>query len=164
MLQYLYMNDYALEDQDVAAYLQYLFSTEFPVDSEQSTDHQVRLSNDEDQQCLARFHAQMYSVGDYFQIPRLKATAQRYFRAAFESVRSRYAFYVTVEGVYSSTPASDRELREMVIKLVIDYPQRVRGGDEPMLYDGLLRDVPEFAIDICLAFADIMHILHENEC
>ena len=150
MLQYLYMEDYALEDQDVAAYLQYLFSTEFLADSRQSTDHREGLSNDKGQDCLARFHARMYSVGDYFQIPGLKATAQRYFRAAFESIQSRYAFYVTVEAVYSSTPVSDRGLRDMVVDLVLEEPQWVRYGEEPMLYDGLLRDVPEFAIDLCL--------------
>lgn len=157
MLQYLYMEDYALEDQDVAAYLQYLFSTEFPVNSEQSTDNRER-SNDEDQECLARFHAQMYSVGDYFQIPGLKVTAQRYFHTALDSIRSRYAFYVAVEGVYSSTPSSDRGLRDMVVNLVMNYPLRTRGGDEPMLYDGLLRDVLGLAIDLSLEFVDMMRM------
>ena len=158
MLQYLYMDDYALEDQEVAAYLQCLLSTEFPVNSRQSTDHREGLSNDEDQGCLARFHAQMYSVGDYFQIPGLKATAQRYFRAVFASLQSRYAFYVTVEAVYSSTPASDRGLRDMVVKMVTRCPEWVRGGDEPMLYDGLLRDVPEFAIDLCLDSVEMLRM------
>lgn len=164
MLQYLYMEDYALEDQDVAAYLQYLFSTEFPVDSDESTDPQERLSSDEDQECLARFHAQIYSIGDYFQISGLKATAQRYFGDALKCVRSRYAFYVTVEGVYSSTPASDRGLRDMVVKFVMRNPQRMRSGDEPMLYHGLLRDVPEFAIDLSLDFMDTMRMPMKIEC
>lgn len=163
MLQYLYMEDYALEDQDVAAYLQYLSSTEYPVDptaileSKQSTEeYRKRISSDDGEECVARFHAQMYSVGDYFQIPGLKTTAQRYFRVALGCVWSRYAFYVTVDEVYTSTPASDRGLRDIVGELVMKNPQWVRGGLKPMLYDGLLRDVPEFAIDLCLDSVDVL--------
>ncbi|OJJ87968.1 BTB/POZ domain-containing protein, partial [Aspergillus glaucus CBS 516.65] len=63
----------------------------------------------------AAFHAQMYGVGDYFQIPGLKTAAQRYFTSAFSFLLNRDAFCTAVSEVYNSTLESDRGLRDIVV-------------------------------------------------
>ena len=63
----------------------------------------------------------------------------------------RASFRAAVVEVYRSTAEHDRGLKDVVIALTNSNLTILRGGIFPVLDDGLLRSVPEFAIDLCIA-------------
>lgn len=101
----------------------------------------------------AAFHAQMYGVGDYFQIPGLKTAAQRYFTSAFSFLLNRDAFCTAVSEVYNSTPESDRGLRDIVVQTTISNNKE---GWGPRLNRDMLKQVPEFSYDFGVAVLEYL--------
>jgi hypothetical protein len=93
----------------------------------------------------------MYAEADYFQIDRLKTMAKKKFRGSFMDKPDRASFRAAVVEVYRSTAEHDRGLKDVVIALTKSNLTILRGGIFPVLDDGLLRSVPEFAIDLCIA-------------
>lgn len=130
MLQYLYMDKYIPEP----AVLAEIYGKE---------DGDICLIEHP-----AAFHAQMYGVGDYFQIPGLKTAAQRYFTSAFPYLWNDEAFCTAVSEVYSSTPESDRGLRDIVVQTVINNH---RHESVLKLNRDMLKQVPEFSYDFGVA-------------
>jgi len=100
---------------------------------------------------LSCFHVLMYAEADYFQVDRLKAMAKKKFRASFMDKPDRKSFQVAVMEVYRSTAEYDRGLKDVVIALTRSNLVILRGGIFPVLADDLLRSVPEFAVDLCIA-------------
>lgn len=83
-----------------------------------STTHRTR-------NLRAIFHAQMYSVGDYFQILRLQSwTFEEFYRELTPVAFTRYsegqeAFCMAVSEVYNSTPPSNPGLRRVLVKKTV---------------------------------------------
>ncbi|ODM14641.1 hypothetical protein SI65_09986 [Aspergillus cristatus] len=134
MLQYLYTAEYYIETCDLV----YLVdkTTTFPSGPDTKHLKADREETDDNPRYLATFHAQMYSVGDYFQIPGLKKASMRYFYYAFGKVESQVGFMEAVTEVYSSTPASDRGLRDIVVEL---STSNERGARRPKIDEDMLR-------------------------
>jgi len=99
-------------------------------------------------------HVLMYAQADYFQIDRLRARAKKHFRASFLDQLDRESFQAIVVEIYRLANEFDRGLRDMVVELTIDNLATLRGGISPVLDNDLLKIVPDFAVDLCIATLD----------
>jgi hypothetical protein len=120
---------------------------------------------------LPCFHVLMYAEADYFQIDRLKALAKKKFQASFMDKPNKQSFQAAVVEAYRSTAEYDRGLKDVVIELTRTNLTALRGGGllnlmPPVpvaLSNELLRSVPEFAVDLCIATLDKMYIVNRQQ-
>lgn len=125
-----------------------------------STTHRTR-------NLRAIFHAQMYSVGDYFQILRLQSWAFEEFYREFTPVafacysEGQKAFCMAVSEVYNSTPPSNPGLRRVVVKKTVEKLCCQGRAENPILNRETLRRVTEFAIDVCVEALDWLNTADE---
>jgi hypothetical protein len=110
---------------------------------------------------MSYFHILMYAQAYYFQIDGLKARAKKYFRASFVDQLDKESLYAVVVEVYRSTTEYDRGLSDLVVELTLDNLPALRSGKSPILDNDLLRLIPEFATDLCIATLDKYY--HNNE-
>lgn len=119
----------------------------------------------------ARFNTETYSVGDYFQIPGLKAIAQRHFCHAFKGVQTWHTFHEIVKQVYTSTSASDRGLRDIVTARVTENPGQSypgRGYSPQMcrvlrlIFVFIYRILVLQCLDIVYRRINIVHVLYAS--
>ena len=103
---------------------------------------------------ISCFHALVYFAADYFQIEGLKAEAKNHFRASFLKEASPESFTDTVAKVYSLTVGHDRGLRDIIMELVTDNLPALRKEEKPILDNDLLKRIPDFTHDLCVATLD----------
>ncbi|OXV08566.1 hypothetical protein Egran_03671 [Elaphomyces granulatus] len=103
---------------------------------------------------ISCFHTLMYSTADYFQIEGLKSKAMKHFRASFLKEADRESFADAVTKVYSLTIENDRGLRDIVMELTMDNLQALRKGTRPILDNDILKQIPDFMHDLCVATLD----------
>lgn len=105
--------------------------------------------NEANAHCVSHFHALMYIQAEYFQIDSLKTKAKRYFCESFLHELDRSSFEATITDIYNLTIQSDQGLREMTVKLIMEYLPDFRA--RTILSDELLKQLPNFAADLCIA-------------
>lgn len=94
------------------------------------------------------FNAQVYSLADRYMIPTLKHLAKDKFETAIKTGWAMDDFLLAVDVVYSSSPESDRGLRDLVVG--------ISGGNLKELlknagFQNLLSEKPKFAADIIIS-------------
>ena len=130
MLEYLYMQDYTV---DLG------FDPFWPV-------------NDSWAQTRLHVHAQMYSLGDKFDLPGLKKEAARRFindiAIPGDKKRETLTLLSVIPTVYTTTPDSDRGLRDLVARHIF---QRYRTASKHFIKElDTALEVPQFAGDIVI--------------
>lgn len=98
------------------------------------------------------FHISMYSLADRLLMEELKDLAKRslvfHFIAAFEP----RDFARCVTEIYSTTPVSDRGLRDLLVELVVrNHERMVSHFSEYFSLEEILMECPDFAIDFSIA-------------
>lgn len=177
MLEFMYRGDYIVHVDEI----QYLDKPEhirpFPIKSEPEVSEEEEAESDpgsyhdptrhRTRNLRAVFHAQMYSVGDYFQIRRLQSLAYEEFYREFTPVAfTRYAdrqeaFYIAVSEVYNSKPPSNPGLRLAVVKKTVGKLCCWKRAENTLLNRETLRSVPEFAIDVSVEALDWLNAAGE---
>jgi hypothetical protein len=119
----------------------------------------------------ALFHAMMYTQGEYFQIQGLKRAALKLVWATFMHRPDRESIAAIVKETYHSNPPHDRELRELVVDLMLDNAETLRTGQTPALDDDLLSLAPDFTLGLCkvlvneqLSRPHCQHCAHGARC
>ncbi|KAN0074894.1 BTB/POZ fold [Elaphomyces granulatus] len=164
-LEFLYTGDYTPEGYEFMSYTTSEAGTKTPPSEPQdglpangpSPDgSQPRMNKLFGEQALSLscFHVLMYVEADYFQVDRLKALAKEKFCASFMDKPDRKSFQAAVVEVYRSTPEYDRGLKDVVIASTRNNLATLRNWWYPVLNNDLLRSVPEFAVDLCIATLD----------
>ena len=97
-----------------------------------------------------QLHAAMYALGDKFDIAVLKDAAL----VKFNKHATKYGredllqLIECIPLVYSSTPDSDRALRDATIEKIKSRPSRFLNEDVNKSYQKVLIEVPEFSWDL----------------
>ncbi|RAL15184.1 BTB/POZ domain-containing protein [Aspergillus homomorphus CBS 101889] len=99
------------------------------------------------------FHARMFGEADYFMINALKAKAKSEFRASFKDCSERDLIAEVIKELYSPR-ANYQELRKLAVDVVVNNLPSLREGFPPAIDFELLKTVPDFAIELCLATVD----------
>ncbi|KAL2871606.1 BTB/POZ domain-containing protein [Aspergillus lucknowensis] len=99
------------------------------------------------------FHLRIFGQADYFMISDLKDRAKEQFRASFMDCSDRYMFAEVIKELYSNR-ANYQEIRKVAIDVVVDNLPNLRKGFIPAIDSELVKAVPDFAIDLCLATLD----------
>ena len=98
-----------------------------------------------------QLHAAMYALGDKYDLALLKDTALANFTKLVEETSSQadlLGFLESVPIVYSSTPDSDRKLRDITVKKIRDDPRRFLNLDIATIFQKVVFEVPEFSWDL----------------
>ncbi|KAJ0413315.1 hypothetical protein BJY00DRAFT_63753 [Aspergillus carlsbadensis] len=99
------------------------------------------------------FHARMFGEADYFMINDLKDKAKDQFRLSFVDCSERDLFVEVIKELYSPR-ANYQELRKLAVDVVVNNLPNLRKGFLPAVDFELLKTVPDFAIELCLATVD----------
>lgn len=97
-----------------------------------------------------QLHAAMYALGDKYDVTLLKDTALFNFNklTTKASPRDLQGFIESIPIVYSSTPDSDRALRNAIREKITANPSQFLHEDVKALYQKVLFEVPEFSWDL----------------
>lgn len=99
----------------------------------------------------------MYSLADRMFIEGLKALSnQKAERELIDSLDAN-SFPGAIFEIYNSTPADDRGLRDMAVRVTMDHLTKLRRGNEevPVTFENsLLKSVPQFCFDLLVAIMD----------
>ncbi|GME36517.1 putative btb poz-like protein [Neofusicoccum parvum] len=104
---------------DVRALLEYLYTQDYHVDRVDGT-HYI------DTQMF--FHTDVYAIAEKYDVPKLKRLAASKFALTLDDKNRGYEatdFPCVVARVYNTTPASDRGLRDIVIKVCRAHQQQL---------------------------------------
>ncbi|KAF4122719.1 BTB protein, partial [Geosmithia morbida] len=112
----------------VEAMLQFMYSFDYDTDS-------TGLVHD----------AEVYQIADKYDVPGLKAHAQKKFSASLSGRWNVFGFFVAIPVVYESTPPTDRGLRDLVIEAAQRHMGEVIKEDG---FDDLIRTAPDFAAEL----------------
>ena len=101
---------------------------------------------------LSVFETLVYAAADYYQIPSLKGTVIKRFKALTFSDRDpQIGALLCVPAapeVYNVPPSTDRGLKDIIVEIIIDnFTNFVCGKETPCIF----RDVPESAADMLLS-------------
>ncbi|RAL01446.1 BTB/POZ domain-containing protein [Aspergillus ibericus CBS 121593] len=99
------------------------------------------------------FHAMLYAVAVFYEIPKLEEETIKNFRQSLWQIREKEGFQAAVIEVYYATNPSERKLRDCLVEMVIRHLEFFyRKGNEPQILDHEILDyVPEFCRDLCIA-------------
>ena len=98
--------------------------------------------------------AKMYAIGDKYRINALKSLANTKFSDALDAGWDIVSFPEVIETVYTTTPASDRGLRDCVAPVLLEHKEELHGHEgfvsliKNNLSDG------EFAMDVIHAWTE----------
>ena len=97
-----------------------------------------------------QLHAAMYALGDKYDLAVIKDMAMfNYCRAISGSgMNDVLKFIESIPIVYSSTPDSDRELRDATVQMTVKYPERFLQSQVKASFQKILIEVPEFSWDL----------------
>ncbi|KAJ5710342.1 hypothetical protein N7488_004498 [Penicillium malachiteum] len=101
------------------------------------------------------FHVSMYALADRLLIPALKQLAISKFDRLTRSrdIKCLCLGYV-VRSIYTSTPPSDRAMRDIITKRVAENMDRLRVPRNPILEPSFFDQVPQFARDLLAMVID----------
>lgn len=130
--------------EDVAAMLEYLYDDRYTLPPHVPGDNGGLYV----QQLI--HHASLYAMGDLFLIPGLKTVARTNLRRMLESLNAtstavRIVKSVLVRNIYSSTPGTDRGLRDAICQYLKPHLAALLEGG---FIDDMLKDVDGFALDL----------------
>jgi hypothetical protein len=154
MIEYLYTLDYHLEVHSP--------ETELPRHPDgENTENSLEEPGDTDENAATAcntlsLHILMYSLADRLLIHGLKALSKDKFEEELARVRlDSSTFPHIISGIYSSTPESDRGLRDLAVNMTMDNLAALRTaagtGEEPgsMAFpDSLAKSTPQFSSDL----------------
>lgn len=89
-------------------------------------------------------HTRVYSLAEKYDIPSLKALAQRKFEMAMACYYDSSEFAEAIEEVYCSTIDSDRGLRDVVLQAFRSHPALATTQD---VY-GVIKETPTLAFEL----------------
>jgi hypothetical protein len=95
------------------------------------------------------FNAEVYSIADRYTIPALKEHAKEKFQKATSVGWAMDDFPLTVAEVYSSTPETDRGLRDLVVQLCQEHLGHLRNNRQ---FQDVLKRTKDFAADLVRSF------------
>lgn len=97
-----------------------------------------------------QLHAAMYALGEKFDITGLKDVALVKFEqlATKTKARNLHRFVESIPMVYSSTPDSDRRLRDATIEIIKASPSSFVHKDVKASFQKVISEVPDFSWDL----------------
>jgi hypothetical protein len=95
----------------------------------------------------------VFGEPDYFMISSLKDKAREQFCTSFTDCSERDLFAEVIKELYSER-ANYQELKTLAIDGVVNNLPSLRNGFITAIYSELLKAVPNFAVDLCLATMD----------
>ncbi|KAF6218346.1 hypothetical protein HO133_005693 [Letharia lupina] len=96
-----------------------------------------------------QLHAGMYALGDKYDLSVLKDTALVNFKLATKAKpKDRLGLIESIPIVYSSTPDSDRNLRDAALVKFKTYPSHFLHNDVKASFQKVLLEVPDFSWDL----------------
>lgn len=163
MIDYLYTLDYKVELPIPETNLQQAEGEKARDNQEMPTD----LPEDAGASCsILSFHILMYSLADRMFINGLKALSKENVAKELARQLDARTFPHAIHEIYSSTPASDRGLRDLVVGITMDNLVSLRTGSKKMdpteagtgeesgpaaFPDSLVSSVPQFSSDLAVA-------------
>ncbi|PVI05415.1 hypothetical protein DM02DRAFT_498558, partial [Periconia macrospinosa] len=90
-------------------------------------------------------HAKVYAIAEKYHIQGLKFVAIENFRLATLDVIVNKEFCNAIDVVYTTTPDSDRGLRDLVVKRIRNIVERIGFPEE---VESLCKEIPELAVDV----------------
>ncbi|OCL13437.1 hypothetical protein AOQ84DRAFT_274788, partial [Glonium stellatum] len=109
----------------------------------------------------AVFNAKVYSLADKYDLSALKLHAKEKFDKAVENCWSADDFPHVISEVYSSTPATDRGLRNVVMRVVYEHLDLLLEKQE---FTNMLEETTGFAADVTGHLAKDRRGLKEYRC
>ena len=99
-----------------------------------------------------QLHAAMYALGDKYDLAVIKDAAKlKYFSQISRSgIKDLLNFIESIPIVYSSTPDSDRQLRDAIVKKAVSHPDHFLQPRVKPSFQKVLVEVPEFNWDLHL--------------
>lgn len=91
------------------------------------------------------FNVNVYQTGDKYDIPKLKEQAKEKFTVALKNCWEMDDFPVAIARVYSTTVASDRGLRDLLVDTCLEHIDRLLENDD---FKQVLRETLDFAADL----------------
>lgn len=91
------------------------------------------------------FNVNVYQTGDKYDIPNLKKQAKEKFAVALKNCWEMDDFPVAIAKAYSTTVASDRGLRDLLIETCLEHIDELLGNDD---FKQVLRETLDFAADL----------------
>ena len=98
-------------------------------------------------------HVRVFGEADYFMISDLKDRAKERFCETFKDFHERQFLAEIIEELYSNR-ADYRSLRKLVMDVVVDNLPTLWKGSAPAIDIELMKAVPDFATDLCVAAMD----------
>ena len=128
--------------------LQHLYSFDYP-------DHKISIGDDEESSHVSGLHthAQMYALGDEYDIGDLKEEALWKFKKALEAKKGHDDELTTlvevIPTVYATTPNSDRGLRDAIVAFGVDRLEQIKDLPE---FKSAATQVPVYLIEVLPGF------------
>lgn len=100
------------------------------------------------------FHISMYSLAGRMLIEGLKSISKEKVERELKQRLHSDTFSQAIFEIYSSTPATDRGLRDLAVKMTMNHLTELRNGSEcePVAFpDSLVTEVPQFSLDLLMA-------------
>ena len=100
-------------------------------------------------------NANMYSIGDKYNIPTLKTLANEKFSAALSAGWDIVGFPEVIETVYTTTPSSDRGLRDCLAPVLLEHKKELHEHEG---FVGLIKNKladGAFAMDVINAWTEV---------
>jgi speckle-type POZ protein len=104
------------------------------------------------------FNIKVYSIADKYDVVALKSRAKEKFEKAAKSCWDMEDFPLAISEVYSSTPATDRGLRDLVVEIVCTHIDALLVKQD---FRNLLEETVSFAADVTQLIASTFK---EYEC
>ena len=108
-----------------------------------------------------QLHADMFSLGDKYDCAVLKESALVKFQehTVKNDVQNLLGFIASIPIVYSSTPDSERALRDVVVDKVKAAPNRYLADDVKGPFQKVVSEVPEFSWDLYQIFLTLSGVV-----
>jgi len=90
-------------------------------------------------------NAEVYAIAEKYNIRSLKALAKGKFKAKVEKGWNEEGFSLAIKEVYTSTPDSDMELRDLVCKAAEDNVKALLGRSD---FRTSLSEINDFTVDL----------------
>lgn len=113
-------------------------------DQQDSHAQSQEAEEDTEQESHLVLHAQVYALGEKYDIPCLKQLAKQKFEMAAACYYDAAELAEAIELVYQSTVDTDRGLRDVVVQLFTMHPQLAQTQD---MY-AVIKDTPGLALDL----------------
>ena len=107
------------------------------------------------------FNAKVYGIADKYDVTTLKLQAKEKFKQAAETCWRMDDFPHAITEVYSSTPATDRGLRDVVTRVVCGHIDVFLEKQE---FKNVLEETVSFAADVTRFIVKERRILKEYRC